>query len=166
MCPGLQVFSTNTRTNLHCNHVVCCLFSRSLIETRWPVVKLTAQNMLQENPNVTFINNTTGRILRRSWHATTFVECSLRYLLTQNEHANDNDDAKPCRLIKLEMDTPVANALVKLAQRGKKPSVEQLASVDSILDAIRSSTVWDDFVDRIKSSNVRNAGYCQLAFTE
>lgn len=48
------------------------------------------------------------------------------------------------------MDTPVANILMTLAQLGNKPSAEQLASVDSILDAIRSSTVWADFVKRLQ----------------
>lgn len=53
------------------------------------------------------------------------------------------------------MDTPVANAIFKVAQLVRKPSAEQVASVNSILAAIRSSPVWADFVERLESSNVR-----------
>ncbi len=58
------------------------------------------------------------------------------------------------RLIALEIDTPVANAVAKLLQRSKKPSAEQLASVEVILEAIRASKVWNGFVDALKEKNV------------
>lgn len=57
-------------------------------------------------------------------------------------------------MIELEIDTPVANAAAKLAQRSKKPSAEQLASVEVILEAIRASKVWNGFVDMLKEKNV------------
>ncbi|CAM9251030.1 unnamed protein product [Ectocarpus fasciculatus] len=57
-------------------------------------------------------------------------------------------------LLELEMDTPVAQLAAKLAQRSKKASAEQLASVDSIADAIRSSEVWAGFVGMLEESNV------------
>ncbi|CAM9321677.1 unnamed protein product [Scytosiphon promiscuus] len=57
-------------------------------------------------------------------------------------------------LIGLEIDTPVANAVAKLLQRKKKPSADQLASVDRIADAIRSSKVWAGFAGMLKDSNL------------
>ncbi|CAM9605170.1 unnamed protein product, partial [Hapterophycus canaliculatus] len=57
-------------------------------------------------------------------------------------------------LIGLEIDTPVANAVAQLLQLRKKPSAEQLASVDRIADAIRSSKVWAGFAGMLKGSNL------------
>ncbi|CAM9321604.1 unnamed protein product, partial [Scytosiphon promiscuus] len=57
-------------------------------------------------------------------------------------------------LIGLEIDTPVANAVAQLLQLKKKPSADQLASVDRIADAIRSSKVWAGFAEMLKDSNL------------
>lgn len=50
----------------------------------------------------------------------------------------------PNRLIKLEIDTPIANLAAQLAQ-GPGITSEQKASSEVILDSIRSSKMWPKF---------------------
>lgn len=58
-------------------------------------------------------------------------------------------------MIELEIDTPVANLAAKVAQMQKKTSAEALASVENILNAIRSSKVWAGFLELLEGTDVR-----------
>lgn len=57
-------------------------------------------------------------------------------------------------LIELELDTPIANLAAKVAQAGKKTTPEALASVENILNAIRSSKVWAGFLELLEGTDV------------
>lgn len=60
------------------------------------------------------------------------------------------------RLIKLEFDTPVASAAEKLFRTidGGVTSEEQ-ASMEILLDSIRSSKMWPRFLEVMEDQNVR-----------
>lgn len=60
-------------------------------------------------------------------------------------------------MLEIDPDTPAANAAAKAALANRKPSAEVLASVESILDAIRASKVWAGFMDMAKERNVRTS---------
>ncbi|CAM9150393.1 unnamed protein product, partial [Sphacelaria rigidula] len=59
-------------------------------------------------------------------------------------------------LIKLDVDRPIANAVAQLAQSGLGGGItkNQKASVDVVLDSIRSSKMWPRFTEVLEEMKV------------
>lgn len=65
------------------------------------------------------------------------------------------------RLLQLVVDTPVANAAAKVAQTlAGGITDEQKASVEVLLNSIRSSRMFPKFVEMLKEQNVRKLRIC------